>query len=50
MYAAIDLTRCGQLTETDFKYKPSGGELKEAIQLVEELVAFVSAALPEEVR
>jgi HEPN domain-containing protein len=50
MNTAIDLTRCGHLTETDFKYKPSDGEFKEAIQLAEELVAFVSAALPEDVR
>jgi hypothetical protein len=45
MSTAIDLTRCGQLTATDFKYKPSEGEFNEAIHW-RELVAFVSATLP----
>jgi HEPN domain-containing protein len=50
MNTVIALNHCGQLTETDFKYKPSEGEFNEAIQLAEELIAFVSAALPEDVR
>jgi hypothetical protein len=50
MTTVLALDHYGELTETDFEYKPSENEFNEAIRLAEELLAFVSAALPGDVR
>lgn len=50
MNNVLALEQSGELTWKDFNYKPSESELNKAIQLAEELVAFVSSALLEDVR